>query len=84
MQGCFTLYFKFRESTSVKSYKMQLPLLLFLVIHFLFLYHQIAIFTSLSELSNIFIRFSQHYLKRLSQIVPNFPFLIDSFKTPTP
>ena len=43
IQACFTLYFKFWEGTSVKSYKMQLPVLLFFVFH-QFLYEQIAFF----------------------------------------
>ena len=38
-----TLYFKFLEGTSVKNYKMQLPVLLFLVLH-LFLYQQMSFF----------------------------------------
>ena len=40
-QACFTLYFKFWEVTSVKSYKIQLPILLFLVLH-----QQISFFTT--------------------------------------
>ena len=48
-QACFTLYFKFWEGNSVKSYKMQLPVLLFFVSH-RFLYQQIAIFFNFLEL----------------------------------
>ena len=33
IQACFTLYFKFWEGTSVKRYKIELPVLLFLVSH---------------------------------------------------
>ena len=33
IQACFTLYFKFWEGTSVKSFKIELPVLLFLVSH---------------------------------------------------
>ena len=33
IQACFILYFKFFEGTSVKIYKIQLPVLLFLVLH---------------------------------------------------
>ena len=36
MQACFTLYFQFWEGTSMKSYKIQLPVLLFLE-YFLYL-----------------------------------------------
>ena len=32
MQACFVLYFKFWEGTSVKSYKLQLPVLLSIVL----------------------------------------------------
>ena len=45
IQTCFMLYFKFWEGTSVKSYKMQLPVLLFLVLY-QFLYQQISLFTT--------------------------------------
>ena len=45
IQACFTLYFKFWEGTSAKSYKIQLPVLLFLVSH-QFLYQQISFFTT--------------------------------------
>ena len=31
IQACFTLYFKFWEDTSVKSYKIQVPVPLFFV-----------------------------------------------------
>ena len=51
IQPCFTLYFKFWEGTSVKSYKIQLPVLLFLVLH-QFLY-QILFFTNFLELHSI-------------------------------
>ena len=50
-QACFTLYFKFWEGTSVKSYKIQLPVFLFLVSH-QFLYQQILLFYSSLELNS--------------------------------
>ena len=62
IQACFTLYFKFWEGTSAKSYKIQLPVLLFLVSH-QFLYQQISFFTT-------FQNFIQHYLKKI--FVTNF------------
>ena len=62
IQACFTLHFKFWEDTSVKSYKIQLPVLLFLVSH-QFLYQQISFFTT-------FQNFIQHYLKKI--FVTNF------------
>ena len=46
IQACFTLYFKFWDGTSVK---MQLPVLLFLVLHQL-LYQQISSFYNFLEL----------------------------------
>ena len=49
IQVCFTLFFKFWEGTSVKSYKIQLPVLLFLVSH-QFLYQQISLFYNFLEL----------------------------------
>ena len=49
IQACFTLHFKFWEDTSVKSYKIQLPVLLFLVSH-QFLYQQISFFYNFLEL----------------------------------
>ena len=49
IQACFTLYFKFWEGTSAKSYKIQLPVLLFLVSH-QFLYQQISFFYNFFEL----------------------------------
>ena len=49
IQACFTLYFKFWEGTSVKSYEIQLPVLLFLVLH-QFLYQQISFFYNFLEL----------------------------------
>ena len=49
IQACFTLYFKFWEGTSAKSYKIQLPVLLFLVSH-QFLYQQISFFYNFLEL----------------------------------
>ena len=51
IQACFTLYFKFWEGTSVKSYKIQLPVFLFLVSH-QFLYQQILLFYSSLELNS--------------------------------
>ena len=48
IQACFTLYFKFWEGTSVKSYKIQLPVLLFLVSH-QFLYQQVSLFYNFLE-----------------------------------
>ena len=65
IQAYLTLYFKFWEGTFVKSYKIQLSVLLFLVLH-LFLYQQISFFSQ---------RFIQHYLKKI--FVSNFPFWID-------
>ena len=49
MQACFTLYFKFWEGTSVKSCNIQLPVLLFLVLHKV-LYQQISFFYNFLEL----------------------------------
>ena len=49
IQACFTLYFKFWEGTSVKSYEIQLPVLLFLVLH-QFLYQQISFFYNFLQL----------------------------------
>ena len=69
MQGCFTLYLKFCEGTSVKSYKIQLPVFLFLVLH-QFLYQQIS-FSQLSIISFNII------WKRFSFFVLNFSFLSD-------
>ena len=74
IQACFTLYFKFWEGTSAKSYKIQLPVLLFLVSH-QFLYQQISFFLQL------FKNFIQYYLKKT--FVTNFTFLTDSPKPPT-
>ena len=74
IQACFTLHFKFWEDTSVKSYKIQLPVLLFLVSH-QFLYQQISFFLQL------FKNFIQYYLKKT--FVTNFTFLTDSPKPPT-
>ena len=62
IQAYLTLYFKFWKGTFVKSYKIQLSVLLFLVLH-LFLYQQISFFSQ---------RFIQHYLKKI--FVSNFPF----------
>ena len=50
IQGCFTLYFNLWEGTSVKSYKIQLPVLLFVVSH-QFLYQQISLFLHLFRTS---------------------------------
>ena len=74
IQACFTLHFKFWEDTSVKSYKIQLPVLLFLVSD-QFLYQQISFFLQL------FKNFIQYYLKKT--FVTNFTFLTDSPKPPT-
>ena len=71
IQACFTLYSKFWEYTCVKSYKIQLRVLLFLVLH-QFLYKQISFFTT-------FKNFTEHYLKKI--FLPN---LTDSSKSPTP
>ena len=49
IQVCFTLYFKFWEGTSAKSYKIQLPVLLFLVSR-QFLYQQMSLFYNFLEL----------------------------------
>ena len=49
IQACFTLSFKFWEGTSVKRYKMQPLVLLFLVLHQL-LYQQISSFYNFLEL----------------------------------
>ena len=49
IQACFTLYFKFWEGTSVKSCKIQLPVLLFLVLHKV-LHQQISFFYNFLEL----------------------------------
>ena len=49
IQSCSTLYFKFSEGTSVKCYKKQLPVILFLVSH-QFLYQQISFLNNFSEL----------------------------------
>ena len=49
IQACFTLCFKFWEGTSVKRYKMQPLVLLFLVLHQL-LYQQISSFYNFLEL----------------------------------
>ena len=51
IQACFILYFKFFEGTSVKRYKIQLPVLLFLVLH-QFLYQQISFFYNFLELNS--------------------------------
>ena len=45
IQASFILYFKFGEGTPVKSYKIQLPVYLFLVLN-QFLYQQISFFTT--------------------------------------
>ena len=50
VQVCFTLYFRFWEDNSVKSYKMQLPVLLYFVLH-QFLYQQRAFFLQLFRTS---------------------------------
>ena len=71
IQACFTLYSKFWEYTCVKSYKIQLRVLLFLVLH-QFLYKQISFFTT-------FKNFTEHYLQKI--FLPN---LTDSSKSPTP
>ena len=49
IQACFTLYFKFWEGTSAKSYKIQLPVVLFVASH-QFLYQQISFFYNFLEL----------------------------------
>ena len=49
IQACFTLCFKFWEGTSVKRYKIQPLVLLFLVLHQL-LYQQISSFYNFLEL----------------------------------
>ena len=49
IQACFTLYFEFWESSSVKSYKIRLPVPLVLVSH-QFIYQQISSFYKLLEL----------------------------------
>ena len=54
IQACFTLYFKFWEGTSVKSFKIELPVLLFLVSH-QFLYQQISFFYNFLELQSTLI-----------------------------
>ena len=69
MQACFMLYLKFWEVTSVKSYKMQLPVFLFLFLH-QFLFQQIS-FLQLSMISFNII------WKRFSFFVLNFSFLND-------
>ena len=69
MQPCFTLNFKFWEGTFVKSYKIQLPVFLFLVLHefFYHFYNFLEFHSTLSE--KIFI--------------PNFPFLTGSPPPPS-
>ena len=52
IEACFTLYFKFWEGASVKSYKIQLPVLLFLVSH-QFLYQQILFYDFLELHSTV-------------------------------
>ena len=74
IQSCSTLYFKCSEGTSVKCYKKQLPVILFLVSH-QFLYHQISFLTT-------FQNFIQHYLIKI--FVANFAFLTHSPKHPPP
>ena len=49
IQACSILYLKFFEDTSVKSYKIQLPVLLFLVLR-QFLYQQKSIFYNFLKL----------------------------------
>ena len=49
IQACFTLCFTFWGGTSIKSYKIQLPVLLFLVLHQL-LYQQISFSCNFLEL----------------------------------
>ena len=49
IQAYLTLYLEFWEGTSVKSYKIQLSVLLILVLH-LFLYQQISFFCNFLEL----------------------------------
>ena len=52
IHASFTLLFKFWEGTSAKGHKIQLPGLLFLVLH-QFLYQQISFFYNLLELHSI-------------------------------
>ena len=71
IQVYVTLGFKFWEGTSVKIYKTELPVFLFLVLH-QFLYHQIS-FLQLSRISFniIWKRFSsQIFLKRFTLLPP--------------
>ena len=70
MQPCFSLNFKFWEGNLVKSYKIQLPVFLFLVLYefFYHFYNFLEFHSTLSE--KIFI--------------PNFPFLTGSPTPPPP
>ena len=49
IQSCFALYFTFWEGASVKSYKIQLPVILIPILH-QFLYQQISFFYNFLEL----------------------------------
>ena len=51
IQACFTLYFKFWEGTSVESYKIQLPVVLFLVLD-KFLYQLISFLYNFLEINS--------------------------------
>ena len=72
-QACFTLYFKFWEGTSVKSYKInyQFFYFLFYISFGINRYYFLQLFRTHSTL-----------LKKI--FVANFPFLTDSPKTSTP
>ena len=72
--ACFTLYFKFWEGTSVKSYNMQLPVILFFVSH-QFLYQQIAFFYNFLEL---------HSTLSEKDFCPKFPFFNGFIQPPPP
>ena len=74
IQACFTFYLKFWGGTSAKSCKIQLPVLLFLVLH-QFLYQKISFFYNFLELHSTLFE---------KDFVTGFPFLMDSPKPPTP
>ena len=74
IQACFLLHFKFWVGTSVKSFKIQLLVFLFLVLH-QFLYIKIS-FLQLSRISNniIWKRFSSQIFPFYCIYRPPLPF----------
>ena len=80
MQACFTLYFQFWEGTSIKTYKIQLPVLLFLEYFLYFISFYISISADI-----IFYNFLElHATLSEKDFCHKFYFFNGLIQTPTP